>query len=76
MAPKDPPVARLLSTADVARRIGTMSHVIRLARRSGALRPAATTEGGIFLFAEDEVERFIARRAARKQALKQAAAEE
>lgn len=52
-----------LTTADVARRLKLTPASIRLLARRGGLRIAATTEGGIRLFRQSDVERLAKRRA-------------
>ncbi len=56
---------QLLCAADAARMTGLTPAAIRSAARSGHLRVAARTPGGVRLFTESEIERFRGEREAR-----------
>jgi hypothetical protein len=59
-------MSRLLCAADVARVTHLTPAAIRSAARSGRLRAKEVTVGGVRLFEETEVVRFIRERAAQR----------
>ena len=56
----------LLTTGDIAKGEGVSRELVNFWQRSGKLRVAARSRGGIRLFDRAEVERFLAERASRK----------
>ena len=65
-SPNDEP---FLAASDVARVVGLTQAAVRLAARTGRLRVAAMTRSGIHLFLLEDVERFVADRGSRGDAL-------
>jgi DNA-binding transcriptional MerR regulator len=63
--PNPQPSADLLTTGDVARRAGVSSQAVKRWARRGVLLPEGRTEGGIRLYRREDVEAFLATRAAR-----------
>lgn len=59
---------RLLTTRDVARRADLSSDAVRKAARLGQIR-AVRSEGGVFIFREADVNRWLERRERRNAAL-------
>jgi excisionase family DNA binding protein len=57
--------AKYLAPADVARRLGVTTATVRLMCKRGELTTAATTTGGMRLFAAEDVEALAAQRDAR-----------
>ncbi len=59
----DPAHSPYLSAGDVAKRTGVSAGAVTLWERTGKLVPVMRTEGGMRLYAVEDVERFLAERA-------------
>jgi DNA-binding transcriptional MerR regulator len=58
---------QMMTSAEVGKVLGITAEMVRVLAKTGRIHPAITTESGLRLFAQSEVDRVAAERRARAQ---------